>query len=127
MKKIDIKNQLLLLITGLFLMTACEYAYIEPEVIPLPDEVSFSTHIVPIFNQSCNYSPCHNLGGEPPDLTPANAYVSLFALNQIDTGNPEESLLYKIITGGGTMQKYITTPADADLILKWIQQGANNN
>ena len=125
MKKNRIKNILLLLFLGIFLNTACDYAYVEPEVTPLPDVISFSTHIVPIFNSSCNMSGCHNSGGFAPDLTPANAYNDLFAENLIDTINPANSGLYTKINGG-SMTSY-STPSNNSFILLWIQQGAKNN
>ena len=124
MKKLKIKNQLLLFITGLFLMTACEYAYVEPEVIPLPDVMSFSTYIIPIFNESCNMSGCHNTGGFSPDLTAANAYSSLFAENQIDITTPTNSMLYKEITAGGSMESYSTpVPCISSQVWQSMQLG----
>ena len=54
----------------------------------IPEVVSFSADIQPIFNEGCNNAGCHATGGIAPDLTPANAYADLFAKNLIDLVNP---------------------------------------
>ncbi len=91
--------------------------------------VGFAADILPIFNNSCNTSGCHNAGGKSPDLTAANAYNSLSAGNYINVGNPVSSELYLWMTGkkGVPMP---TTGINKDynaLILAWIKQGAQNN
>lgn len=118
------------LIAGiLFLLTvlvSCEYEHPEDEIIIPGYTVSFSKEIIPYFNASCNMSGCHSAGGIKPDLTPANAYTSLFAHNQIDTISPENSILYKKIKTGGSMSNYSTT-SKTNMVLTWIKQGAKNN
>lgn len=109
----------------LFLATSCEYDFVEPVKIEPGTKISFNNDLMPIFNNSCNSSACHGAGGFDPVLTPDNAYQNLFSLNQIDTANPEESVLYQSITTG-SMQEY-ASPTDAEFILLWIEQGAENN
>ena len=122
MKKILL---ILAIFTSLVTWQSCQYDWIEEE--PVPDSVSFAVDIIPAFNNGgCNSTVCHGTGGIPPDLTAANAYTSLFAENQIDLAVPENSILYKKMATGGSMNKY-TSLGDADLVLKWIQQGALNN
>jgi hypothetical protein len=120
----------LLLIISVFTIViawqSCQYEWIEEEPIVVPDTVSFTADIIPIFNTGCNASVCHGAGGEAPELTPENAYTSLFAENTIDVATPENSVLYKKVNTGGSMNKY-SQPGDPELILKWIQQGALNN
>ena len=104
---------------------SCTYETItrtEPEV---PDSVSFSVDIIPIFNASCNVSGCHSKGGIAPDLTEQNAYISLIFFGYIDTDVPEESIVYEKINTG-SMKTY-ATDTDRALILKWIEQGALDN
>ena len=125
MKRTNIINLLLLLVMVVLITNSCEYEYIQPEGAPIPDVVSFSTDIIPIFNSSCNTGPCHSTGGESPDLTAANAYQSLFDNNLIDTAQPENSILYQEISSGG-MKSY-STSSNTELILTWIKQGAKNN
>lgn len=107
-------------------MQSCEYEWIETEPVVVPDTVSFTTDILPIFDRGCDASVCHGKGGTPPDLTAENAYASLFAENQIDLAAPENSILYVKMAPGGSMNKY-TELGEPELVLKWIQLGAPNN
>lgn len=105
---------------------SCQYEWVDPVDPVIPDVVSFSVDIVPIFNRSCNMGGCHSAGAVPPDLTKSNAYNDLFAKNLIDIAVPENSKLYTKCAPGGSMNKY-TQPGDPEMMLKWIQEGALNN
>jgi hypothetical protein len=122
------KKFILLIVTFLGIMSwqSCQYDWIDPIDPDIPEVVSFSADIQPIFDRSCNNAGCHATGGTAPDLTQGKAYNDLIARNQIDLATPENSTLYKKCAAGGSMAKY-TKPGDADLILKWIQDGALNN
>lgn len=112
-------------IASMTLLGGCEYEFVEPEFIPPPtDTVSFSTDIMPIFNTSCNMSGCHAAGAFAPDLSPANAYSNL-QNGFINTADPSSSLIYTAMATGS--MKSFTTPAEASVVLGWIQQGALNN
>jgi hypothetical protein len=114
----------------LFILASCTNDIRKSKIITGP--VSFQTDIIPIFNQHCNMSGCHDGITNPPqtDLTPANAYPDLFAKIQIDTVNPAQSNLYIRMT---TTVPLPMPPAgllpkgQTDLVLKWIEQGAKNN
>jgi hypothetical protein len=120
---------LIVALAGIMAWQSCQYEWIDPvdpPVIEPGDTTSFSLEIIPIFNdRNCNAS-CHAAGAIPPDLTPENAYVDLFAKNQIDTVTPENSVLYVKCNTGGSMAQYCQ-PGDAFLILQWIKEGAKNN
>ena len=122
------KKIILLIVTliGVMFWQSCQYEWFEPLEPALPEEVSFTVDIVPLFNEGCNSSGCHSTGGIAPDLTAANAYSSLFALNLINLTVPEESKLYTKCATDGSMNKY-TQPGDPEMILQWIKQGAPNN
>jgi hypothetical protein len=122
------KKSILLIISLLAVMgwQSCQYDWVDPIDPVIPDVVSFSADIIPIFNRSCNNVGCHAAGGVAPDLSPANAWADLFAEEQIDLAVPENSILYKKCATGGSMAKY-TQAGDAEIILKWIQEGALNN
>ena len=109
----------------LLLFTGCEYDYVEPDNAPIVTKISFSGDVVPIFNNSCNFSGCHSAGAVPPDLTPGRAYESLFANNMVDSENPASSVLYSTMNSG-SMKKY-STPDKTKIILAWITQGALDN
>ena len=103
---------------------SCEYKFVElPEITN--DSISFKNDIVPIFNNSCNTTGCHVVGHTIIDLSPENAYDDLWAKSLIDTAAPAESELYTKIAGGKHFDN--ATPTDYAMILKWIEQGANNN
>lgn len=109
-----------------FILCSCEYEWIQPEKIPIPDDVSFSADVMPIFNNGCNTNVCHGAGGTAPDLSEANAYTSLITDGYIDTETPESSIIYTTMTTGN-MVPYVQNPSDPDIILAWIEQGALNN
>lgn len=110
-------------------VSSCTYDFIKKaEPVNPSTPVSFATQILPIFNNNSNCTACHKPGGEPPDYTTANAYNSIISNNVVNTSAPETSLLYTFpapATGTHTWKKY--TDNQAQLVLLWIQQGANNN
>jgi len=125
--KRNIFRNLSFLLAGLLLLASCEYEVIVPEEIILPDEVSFQTDIIPIFNSDCNTTGCHTAGHFVVDLTPENAYQDIFAKEMINLETPAESDFYtKLIEAGGTHDGR-STPAQQQLILKWIEEGAKDN
>jgi hypothetical protein len=122
---------ILLMGTAAFLLNGC---YKDKTVIfdtgtEITRTVSFASDILPIFNNSCNTSGCHNTGGKSPDLTDATAYTSLANGGYVNTADPQKSELYLWMTGkkgvpmptGGINKDYNA------LILAWIKQGAENN
>lgn len=131
MKKI-ISLLTVLVVTLLF--SGCTYNFIIPEELP-PDptdpdtpQISFSSEILPIFNNGNNCTSCHGTGGTSPDLTSENAYNSINNSKYINTGTPEESKIYTHPhpdTDPHKQKKY--TANEAALVLGWIVQGAQNN
>ena len=129
MKNIKLIHLLtLMLAAGLF--TACYY----DQVLVVEDEptevgqVSFSKDILPIFNQSCNLSGCHN-GAVKPNLLPANAFSAQTSGNYINTSDPAGSELYQWMKGNRSLPMPLNG-AKADYnakVLAWIKQGAQNN
>lgn len=117
------------------LFSNCEYNFIVPIEVPPTDPdnpdtttVYFSTDVEPIFNNGNYCTACHATGKTPPDLTTGNAYSAINSTRYLNTGTPEESLIYKYPLPETTthMQKKYNS-AQAATILKWIQQGAKNN
>jgi hypothetical protein len=118
--------------TSLFVvMTVFYQCRHEPEAQPLPDTVSFSTDILPLFDRYCNSMDCH-AGGSPSahlNLSDAVAYDQLFVKHEIDTLQPTQSFLYEQMNSGGTPMPPSGRLSDYDvnLVLKWIEQGAKRN
>ena len=117
-----ILKALMIFAAAVFLLSACEYEWIEIEV-EVPDVVSFTDHVMPIFENDC--VSCHGPSGSAPDLSAEAAYNSLISGNYVNLDNPSASLIYTSMTTG-TMKDYATlgTP---EIILRWIEQGANDN
>ena len=125
MQKSKVRNIIVVIVGTLFLV-ACT----SKTIVPVPvasGPVSFSNAVVPIFTKSCAFNGCHATGFIRPDLTPTHAYNSLISMNLVDTLSPKQSVIYIKISPGGTMNQYIQNPADEQIILSWIQQGAKNN
>src|SRR6478735_1718934 len=68
----------------------------------LPTNVSLKNDVQPIFNRDCNLSGCHDaIPSHHPSLTPENAYNDLTSGGYVNTTDPEKSILYLSINGGG--------------------------
>lgn len=120
----------LLFLSGslLFLLTACEYDYIvpTPPVAPPPadDTISFAQDVQPFFNAKC--VSCH-AGSVAPNLISGQSYSACVPA-YVTAGNPETSELYTVCKIGGSMTTYATiTPAELDLLYRWIYAGAKND
>jgi len=127
MKKII---QYIMMIIVSLMATSCYYDEMPPEaVIPIPDVVSYSKDIQPLWNQDC--ISCHKTGATAPDLTAANSYLALTASNKyVIPGNATGSKLHKSLMGDGaaimpTSGKW--SDSKIALVDKWINDGALNN
>ncbi|HNQ61750.1 MAG TPA: hypothetical protein PKJ62_05120 [Bacteroidia bacterium] len=116
------------------LLISCSYKkeQIKP-VCDLPDVVSFSNDILPIFNANCGLSGCHS-GSSPEgnlDLTTTNAYAQLTSGSSgyVDTVNPELSVLIASMRSVSDPMPPSGNLDDCNinLIMKWIGQSAPNN
>ncbi len=108
--------------------TSCEWEQIEP-VETMPENVSFQNDVMPIFNQSCNTTGCHNAGGIPPDLSAENAHNVLETGDMLNMATPENSTLYtRMIDLANPMPiAGILSESQTNIILVWITEGAKNN
>ena len=126
MKKIKKVFYLFIFIIGI--LFSCEKSYVE--VIPTKTSVSFKDDIIPIFITKC--ASCHQIGKTYPALIldAEESYDQLFSdgINApyIDINNPEASILY--IKMKQDMPPFGLLPnSKITLVLKWIQEGAENN
>ena len=108
-------------LTGILLFGSCEKVVYPTVVIELPDSVSYSLDIQPIWDNKC--VTCHD-GGRDPDLKPENSYVSLISGGYVNIVEPEESKLMKKLYGSHDSR---ATETEKQLILLWIEEGAKNN
>lgn len=115
-------------ILAVTILNSCEKAYVQPEVIP--ETVSFSTDIIPIFTTSC--AVCHASGSIFPGLilTPDEAYDQLLTdgtnAPYVDPSYPESSSLY-VRMNSDMPPSGLVSNNKLEIILKWIEEGAENN
>ncbi len=119
-----------MMLTVSLMATSCYYDEMPPEaVIVIPDTVSYSKDIQPLWNQDCVN--CHKAGATAPDLTAANSYLALTKNNKyVLPGNATSSSLHKSLMGDGaaimpTAGKW--SDSKIALVDKWINAGALNN
>jgi len=118
-----IKTVILILVAFcVIIITSCEYKFVELEELP-DDPVIFSIQIEPVFQEKC--ITCHS--STSPVLTTGNAYNNLINGNYINTEAPEASVLYEKIDGGHPGGSNSLSAEEIALILKWIEEGAENN
>jgi hypothetical protein len=125
-----------LAIVMLFFLLSCRWDKVEPLSIDtlqscLPDTVSLSRDLQPLFNYNCVGTYCHSGPTSPGhvNLDAGASYNAMINGGYIDLQQPSQSLLYSQMMSvsnpmppDGRLDKCKT-----DLILKWIQQGAPNN
>jgi hypothetical protein len=112
-----------------FVITSCYYDEPPKPGSINPDNVSFSTHVLPILNINCNNAGCHNQGGIPPDLSAERAHGNLL-YGYVNTTIPKKSILYERIMGtsGSIMPTQgRMSERNIEIILAWIEKGALND
>jgi hypothetical protein len=122
--------QYVIMIIVSLMATSCYYDEMPPEPeIPIPDVVSYSKDIQPLWDQDC--VSCHNTGAAAPDLSATNSYLALTKNNKyVIPGNAASSVLHKSLIWDGakpmpTMVKW--SDSKIALVDKWINDGALNN
>jgi len=123
MKKILSALTIFGIVFTLTFLSSCEKAYLVP-VEQGFENVSFSNEMQPFFDAKC--ITCHNGSGIPLNLTSPGSYDALINGNYIDTDNPANSKLYTKILPGESMSEY-ASPAEREMTLVWIEEGAINN
>ena len=95
----------------------------------VPTNVSLKNDVQPIFDRDCNMSGCHDAGpAHSPSLVKEKAYQDLTSGGYVNTTDPENSVLYLSVNGGGMPAgRAPLSENDKKLILGWITDGARNN
>jgi hypothetical protein len=123
-----------LIVLCMSLFAACTYEKAELKVeCGLPETVSFSNDIVPIFNKHCNTAGCHS-GPSPQaglNLEASIAYSQLMSSGSgyVDTVTPKYSVLHAYMNSASDPMPPTgkLDQCTVDLIYKWIEQKAKNN
>ena len=130
MKRIIIYTTVLLV--AMMGLTNCYKDIIPPELGSGPDDlppqqVSFQSELVPIFNANCALSGCHVSGAHVPYLNNGVSYSQILNGNFVNLANPKESKLYQMIKGD--MAQYMPAPVKTNTqkVYDWIRNGAPNN
>ena len=93
--------------------------------------VSLNSDLIPVFAKNCVLSGCHTSGGQAPDLSADNAFISLTSGNFLNKTAPQNSTLYLWLTGKETVAMPFgaaNNPSNINaLVLAWITEGAKNN
>lgn len=110
--------------------TSCYYDELPAEeAIVIPDTVSYSNDIQPLWDQDC--VSCHKTGATAPDLSSANSYLALTKNNKyVVPGDAASSSLRKSLLGvGASIMPTAGKWSDSKIALveKWINAGALNN
>jgi len=96
-----------------------------------PDSVYFNQQILPILTSNCAMSGCHDVASHEEGVI-LNNYQNTRNTGQISLSNPANSKLYKVLNDDDPEDRMPPAPMSAlpveqrALILKWIQQGAQN-
>ena len=120
-----------MMLTVSLMATSCYYDEMPPEpVTPLPETVSYSKDVQPIWDQNC--ISCHKTGATiAPDLVAANSYAALTTNSKyVVAGNASASLVYKLMTGAASpLMPPSGKISDSKIAIleKWINAGALNN
>lgn len=107
-------------------MSSCVYDAYPQDEPEIPDVVSYSTDIMPLWGHCVG---CHN-GNEPPDLRDENSYNSLLN-GYVVPKNADASILFKSLLGvdGVSLMPPGSKWPDEKikLVEAWIEQGALDN
>lgn len=96
-----------------------------------PDTVYFELDVLPILVSNCALGGCHNEADHASDVI-LNNYENTIKTTEIKLTDPSDSDIYERVTTNDPDEKMPIPPApplsaaDAGLILKWIEQGAQN-
>ena len=102
-------------------LCSCQYETIEPLEISIDGDVSYAVDIAPVFDANC--TSCHS-GATDPDLRADKSWSALTSDNLVDPADPEGSkLMDKLNAGHGVPLSAL----EIAQVLKWIEDGAENN
>ena len=124
--KLNLINYTVLLACITIIPNACYYDEPPEFSLNLPEVVSFSEHVLPIFSASCSVTGCHD-GTVAPNLLEENAFNELIRGGYISTVFPEMGILYQEISSNSMPPSAPLTSLDKALLLKWLEDGAPNN
>jgi len=120
------------LMLGVGLLSCEESASVAPPDIIFPESnISFYGHVLPLFDESCAYSGCHNDYDMAGGLSLSSYYQLFREPGLVLPGDSASSVLGQILRGTLPHQGYpISQLANMNQrhgVNVWIQEGARNN
>lgn len=111
----------MVILPTVFLMNSCKHDGIPPDQLP---QICFTEQVLPIFQNSCGITGCHNSGGDGASRLSFTDYAGI--MKAITPGNADKSKAYQaIISSTNLMPPNNALPiAKRTLIRVWIEQGA---
>ena len=106
----------------IMVFSSCEKVVYPPVEIILPDTVSLSLDIQPIFDSKC--VTCHD-GSPSPDLREGYSHDALWSGGLVDTANAENSKIIKKLHSSSHSGR--ANEEQIQLIQEWIAEGAKDN
>lgn len=109
-----------IIISSLFMAVSCKHEGIPADQLP---PVCFNQQVLPIFQNSCAISGCHNAeGGESGYVFTDYSNI----MKAISPGDASKSKAYKAITSSlQLMPPHNPLPSDKRILIRvWIDQGA---
>jgi hypothetical protein len=132
-KVIVIRSILILIITIPFIwVIGCEDSSGPNSGIEFPDvNVSYNSHVQPLFNQSCAISLCHNDQSMASNLSLTSYLNATARPGIIIPFDAPNSILIQRIEGSLMPQMPLNrprlTPNQINGLRQWIEEGAQNN
>jgi hypothetical protein len=127
------KSKIIIWMLGVMVFTGMSGCYKDvqypgPDPNAPPENVSFSTTLVPLFVKNCSTSGCHDaIPSHKPSLTADNAFSSIKNGGYVNTIVPTNSTIYNMIKSGEMPPAGPLKSADCQKLLDWIRNGAPNN
>jgi len=97
-----------------------------------PDTVYFKEQITPLLQANCAITGCHGNGSSSRGVD-LSSYTSIINTADVRVNDPSGSMLYEVLIETDLSNRMPPPPrdafsqAEADAVLKWIEQGALNN
>ena len=130
-------HQIVFILGLIEMYAACNDQPLAPPSIEFPDtNVSFNTHIKPLFLSNCAISGCHDGYSDNPEnpgstIFRLETYGDVISNGLVIASDPDRSPLARVLLGTqlhpNTEYFNVLTDNQRNGIVQWIREGASNN